>query len=108
MVLSRTITAPTNLRSQVERLATTWAMSMKYGSQSARLRVFTGGMKGCGSVFMAKAILSLFDRALRDFDGHAAAAAPGPEHRAVGEAFFFDVIEDLLLLNPAVFIRAFF
>ena len=36
MVLSRTITAPTNLRAQVDRDATTLAMLMKYSSQEAR------------------------------------------------------------------------
>src|SRR4051794_39149949 len=35
MVLSRTMTEPTNLRSQVEREATTRAMAMKYSSQDA-------------------------------------------------------------------------
>src|SRR5262249_32895781 len=36
MVLSRTITEPTNLRSQVEREETTRAMFMKYSSQETR------------------------------------------------------------------------
>src|SRR5512134_1329546 len=36
MVLSRTMTAPTNLRGQVERLATVSAMRMKYSSHEAR------------------------------------------------------------------------
>jgi hypothetical protein len=36
MVFSRTITAPTNLREQVDRDATTLAMFMKYSSQEAR------------------------------------------------------------------------
>src|SRR5664279_2763963 len=36
MVFSRTMTAPTNLRGQVERDATTLAMFMKYSSQEAR------------------------------------------------------------------------
>jgi cation diffusion facilitator family transporter len=36
MVFSRTITAPTNLREQVDREATTLAMFMKYSSQEAR------------------------------------------------------------------------
>jgi hypothetical protein len=35
MVLSRTITAPTDLRGQVEREETTRAMFMKYSSQEA-------------------------------------------------------------------------
>jgi len=36
IVLSRTITAPTNLRGQVDRLAVTAAMFMKYWSQETR------------------------------------------------------------------------
>ena len=39
---SRTITAPTCLRSQVARLATTWAMVMKYSSQGTRLSLLIG------------------------------------------------------------------
>src|SRR5437867_2050965 len=39
MLLSRTITAPTCLRSQVERDATSLAMRMKYSSHDARCRM---------------------------------------------------------------------
>ena len=39
MLLSRTMTAPTNLRSQVERVATVRAMFMKYSSQEERARM---------------------------------------------------------------------
>ena len=38
MFLSRTMTAPTNLRSHVERVDTSRAMFMKYSSQDARFR----------------------------------------------------------------------
>src|SRR5580704_13388018 len=38
MLLSRTMTAPTNLRSQVERVDTSRAMFMKYSSHEARAR----------------------------------------------------------------------
>src|SRR5918998_5758048 len=36
MRLSRTITAPTARRGQVERVATSWAIRMKYSSQEGR------------------------------------------------------------------------
>src|SRR3712207_7130663 len=36
MRLSRTITAPTARRGHVERVATSWAMRMKYSSQEGR------------------------------------------------------------------------
>jgi hypothetical protein len=38
MLLSRTMTAPTNLRSQVDRVDTSRAMFMKYSSHVARTR----------------------------------------------------------------------
>src|SRR5580692_1083324 len=41
MILSRTTTAPTNLRSQVERVATSRAMFMKYSSHETRFRMVT-------------------------------------------------------------------
>src|SRR6266545_1295008 len=45
MVLSRTITEPTNLRGQVERDETTCAMRMKYTSQGTRsMREFIAGL----------------------------------------------------------------
>src|SRR5215204_3198380 len=37
MRLSRTITAPTASRGHVERVATSWAMRMKYSSQEGRI-----------------------------------------------------------------------
>src|SRR5882672_11195641 len=43
MLLSRTTTAPTNFRSQVERVATSRAMFMKYSSQETRTRPLAGG-----------------------------------------------------------------
>jgi hypothetical protein len=51
MVRSFTITAPTNLRGQVDREETTRAMFMKYSSQDARGGA-EGGLAGCSVVLI--------------------------------------------------------
>ena len=56
MVFSRTIAAPTNLRAQVDREATTLAMFMKYSSHEARSAMAVSTKKSCrpnseGSLF---------------------------------------------------------
>src|SRR5580692_1485546 len=47
MLLSRTMTAPTNFRAQVERVETSRAMFMKYSSHETRTRV--GGAAPAGT-----------------------------------------------------------
>src|SRR5271155_5478161 len=48
MLLSRTMTAPTNLRSHVDRVETSRAMFMKYSSQETRTRLGSEGSASPG------------------------------------------------------------